>query len=299
MKKLQFLFFSSFILFSCSLLAQSSRFIYIQSENKQPFYAIVGGVNYSSSPNGYLTLSKLPMGNCNFVIGFAKNQYPEQKFVLNLQNDEGYSLKQANGKDWSLFNLQDFTTVMANQAVADNNVAKETEAAPVVTPPPAASAAVSEKVTVHIGVTKSFEKVGSTGIDQVYIDRSNTSTDTIAVFIPASNTNPVSSVSNNNVITNVKQCVVASDDDFRKARLQLASAVNETEMLQAAGNIFKEKCFLTEQLKNLGALFLSEENRCTFFIDAKQSVADKQNYLTLQSQLNSSGLIRKFKSNAQ
>lgn len=106
--KYKFLILCAVLCFSMlSGFAQQKHFIYIQADNKQPFYVILNGKNYSSSSIGYIILSKLSNGTYDLHIGFPKDQYPEQQFSVKVDNkDYGYALKNSNEKGWALYNLQ-------------------------------------------------------------------------------------------------------------------------------------------------------------------------------------------------
>jgi len=95
--------------------AQQSRFIYIQADNKQPFYVKIekDGRQLSSSSTGYMIIPKLEEGSYNLAIGFPKNEWPEQHTTLAIgKKDAGYSLRYFNDKGWGLFNLQSMELTM-------------------------------------------------------------------------------------------------------------------------------------------------------------------------------------------
>jgi len=100
------------VLFSIPLTfyGQSKNFIYIQSEKKLAFYVILNHKNNSSTPEGYIILPQIPQGKHIITIGFARNLYPEQQFLLDIAEDKGYSLKRS-GDNWQLFDLNNFTTI--------------------------------------------------------------------------------------------------------------------------------------------------------------------------------------------
>lgn len=107
------------------LQAQEKHFIYIQNENKQPFYVLLNKEVFSSTPGGFLIIPQLIAGKYDLATGFAKNQYPEQKFMVDLNKDAGFSLKQYGDKGWGLFDLQSFNTIMADikdTAAVNNSV---------------------------------------------------------------------------------------------------------------------------------------------------------------------------------
>ena len=120
MKHLRVTIFFICLFISFSIQAQQNHFIYIQTENKQPFYVKLDKKIYSSSASGYLIIPKLKEGIYNLIVGFPKNEWPEQKIKSTLgDKDLGYLLKNFGDKGWGFFNLQSLNIVMA-----DNNEKK-------------------------------------------------------------------------------------------------------------------------------------------------------------------------------
>jgi hypothetical protein len=106
------LFFFTSIFFKTQ--AQQKHFIYIESENQQPFAVVMNGKVYSSSDYGYVIVPKLSDGNYSFTVSFPLNKYPDQNFkcVIN-KKDLGYKLSNtAHG--WVLQNTQTQKEVAAN-----------------------------------------------------------------------------------------------------------------------------------------------------------------------------------------
>ncbi|MFI5205956.1 MAG: hypothetical protein ACHQVK_03365, partial [Candidatus Paceibacterales bacterium] len=85
---------SFLIVFLCSFLgakAQQPHFIYIQTENQQPFYVKMDKAVYSSTVAGYVIIAKLLDSTYNFSVGFLKNEWPQQNFTCTInKKDEGY-----------------------------------------------------------------------------------------------------------------------------------------------------------------------------------------------------------------
>ncbi len=110
------------------LYAQDQHFIYLQTENNQPFYVRMNGKVFSSTSGGYVILSKLTNGNYQLFTGFPKNEYPEQEFQVTIDgNDEGFLLKKLeNG--WSLFNIE---TLALTEGVNTKPVQQEKKTATV------------------------------------------------------------------------------------------------------------------------------------------------------------------------
>ena len=96
--------------------------------------------------------------------------------------------------------------------------------------------------------------------------------------------------------TAVKKCqVVAGNDDFLKLRKKMAGRTNDDGMLDEARKYFREKCFTTEQIKNLSSMFLSNAGKYNFFNSALNYVSDKENFSSLQSELKDEYYVNRFK----
>ena len=88
--------------------AQKQYFVYLQSENGQPFYARYNEKTFSSTGAGYLILSKLPDSTINLKIGFANERAPEQSYSIHLnRRDRGFVIRNFGEKGWGLSDLQD------------------------------------------------------------------------------------------------------------------------------------------------------------------------------------------------
>jgi hypothetical protein len=128
MKHIQYCLFFISLFFSISLKAQQNHFIYIQTDNKQPFYVKVDKSIYSSSFSGHLIIAKLKSGNYALVVGFPKNEWPEQTLHCTVEDkDLGYLLKNFGGKGWGLYNLQSLAVSMADGQEKKSDVAVTTK----------------------------------------------------------------------------------------------------------------------------------------------------------------------------
>ena len=93
--------------------AQQSHFMYIQSDNKAPFYVVLDKKTYNSNGTGYLIVSKIAAGEHTFTLGFPDNKYPTQAFSATINDaDAGYALKNYGEKGWGLYNLQSMAVIM-------------------------------------------------------------------------------------------------------------------------------------------------------------------------------------------
>ncbi len=94
-----------------------------------------------------------------------------------------------------------------------------------------------------------------------------------------------------------KNCIsVADETDFFNLRKNMAAAMGDSNMLVAAGDYFKAKCFSTMQVRNLSLLFLNDEARYKFFELSFPYVTDPEKFSDLQNELKEEYYISRFKS---
>ena len=76
----------------------------------------------------------------------------------------------------------------------------------------------------------------------------------------------------------------------------MASQKTDDAMLEEAKKDFKGMCFTTDQVKNLGALFLNEPGKFQFYEAAFPYSSDPGSFLALQVELKDPYFIHRFKS---
>lgn len=104
----------------------------------------------------------------------------------------------------------------------------------------------------------------------------------------------VNQVTNNSL--EKSQCkATASTNDFFKLRKNMASENKDEDMVAEAKKFFKSKCFTTEQIKNLSALFLTSAGKYEFFDAAYLHVSDQANFSSLQSEIKDDYYLKRFK----
>lgn len=441
MKYFRRLVLSVFLLLSCFLIrAQQNHFVYLQTENRQPFYVKMGKVIYNSTVSGYLIISKLKEGNHDFLIGFVNPGKGEHEFRCTVaRQDVGYILKQFGEKGWGLFNLQTLQVTMAdvkenNIAVVPGNTTVKTDefsqmlstvvndpairyeqkelpaekikpgtevsksekestlankkadtilAKPTDIKPAEEITAPAENVKRKPGIVKSSSINNKDGLNLIYLDSSDVQkVDTITMLIPledqdkivpvkqaeiiaqpqekeeksAAPTNkgdksamlevdvpreqtavpavtttkeevlknnpeqdkkflnidlPVnatekkdsvqelgksqnSSVTGLIVSSNTSCNAYGNESDFLKLRKKMAAAGSEDHMLGVAKKAFKSKCFSTEQVRNLGVLFLEDAGRYNFYDLAYPHVYDLNNFSQLREQMKDEYYKKRF-----
>lgn len=87
----------------------------------------------------------------------------------------------------------------------------------------------------------------------------------------------------------------ATANDFFKIRRDMAAKQTDEAMVEEAKKYFKNKCYSTEQIKNLSALFLTSAGKYLFFDAAFMHVSDQENFATLQTQIKDDYYLRRFK----
>ena len=115
--------FLLFIAFSLGASAQKYSFVYLESETRDPFYVLLNGkMNFSSSLSGILTIPQLSNGTYDAEVGFVKNKYPEQHFIITIENqDLGFILKKIKDGTFGLMNLRTFDVISAIDTRGDSS----------------------------------------------------------------------------------------------------------------------------------------------------------------------------------
>jgi hypothetical protein len=94
------------LLVNFNLAAQKNYFLYVQTENKQPFSLRMEGKIYSSDELGYLIVPKLLAGDYTLIVDFPKKKTSSLYYDMTLNHqDMGFVLKNDVDKGWVLQNL--------------------------------------------------------------------------------------------------------------------------------------------------------------------------------------------------
>lgn len=106
---------------------------------------------------------------------------------------------------------------------------------------------------------------------------------------------PLTVEKSTNVPVKAKCKSEASDKDFFKLRKDMAAENTDEAMVTEAKKFFRNKCFSTEQIKNLSALFLTSAGKYLFFDAAYLHVSDQQNFPSLESEIKDDYYLKRFK----
>lgn len=191
----RFLFIITGMIFISTVYGQNTRYLFIQTENNQPFYLRLMGATLSSNATGYLLVPKLTDGDYDLYVGFAQTEQ-EQQFTVKLAGkDLGFSLKQELDNTWSLFNLVDFSLVRGQLAM---NKPREEKKNPLIIEQPlllkdqepdnADKKEVKKApnaVKKYPEIKKIYERISEDGIDMVFVVSGSAKNDTVILYVPA------------------------------------------------------------------------------------------------------------------
>ncbi|MEI6948849.1 hypothetical protein V9K67_16805 [Paraflavisolibacter sp. H34] len=177
-----------------------------------------------------------------------------------------------------------------------------------------------QEVFVKSVVTRRSESSQSGGFGLVFLDTYKGSTDTIRLFIPnqkeafrpaktaaqevkapESQVAPVAKTEEPATAAALAShppagCPTqASEKEFFRLRRNMASKEGEEQMIVEAKKAFKSRCFTTEQVKNLSALFLTPAGKYNFFDAAYLHVADREKFSSLEGEISDQYFANRFK----
>jgi hypothetical protein len=109
------------------LVAQQQYFVFIQESKGQPFYVRIKEDSHSSSAIGHIILPQLKDSVYSFFIGFPKDRYGEQLFMIAInRKDHGYELRNLGGGRYKLYDLltQQLIEPISTEAISDQTIKK-------------------------------------------------------------------------------------------------------------------------------------------------------------------------------
>ncbi len=305
------------IIYSQIAFSQQNRFIYIQTENKQPFYVKLDKKVFSSASSGYVIIPKLIDGAYNLSIGFPKNEWPAQTIQCTVnKKDIGYLLKNFGNKGWGLFNLQTMDVIMADNTdqnvpnvvikdtqtdafsnmlsdVVNDPSIKETvtvtkstkpavvkEDAVIVVPQPPA---VKSQTVVNI--KRTLYNSNADGTEMIYVDASGDKIDTIRVFIPIDKTNLIKETVKTEDQAVVSQKEIVKEEKFLDIQLQNPNTKNDTasNQLEVTGQTKLITPEVVEEIKRVEPKPTSTQNNITN--SNCKAIATDEDFLKLRKKM--------------
>jgi hypothetical protein len=103
-----FSFFLAFCLLVNTLMAQDSGYLYIESENSQPFYIRTQDSLYMSAPEGYLILAPLKQIKGDLILGFPGQAAAAFVFSIGSSSwEKGFVLRDMKQEGWRLYDYKE------------------------------------------------------------------------------------------------------------------------------------------------------------------------------------------------
>lgn len=204
------------------------NYVYIQHEDKTPFFVVLQGKKYRSNATGYLLISKIANTNNELLLGFGNDPNPSYAFNYHPQGkDGGLTLKKNAAGDYGLYNIKpnkpkttttdafgqmlasvvDDSTLTVNDATAATTPTAATKASTLatntstITPRDTATVAITDDTTTTItrSIVKAKEIEDSIGTTVTFLESYGDVTDTITIRIEKAT--DISEALNNQVVS--------------------------------------------------------------------------------------------------
>ena len=95
------------------LKAQDHHFVFIQTQNEQPFYVKYNKDIFSSTEIGYVIIPRITTDSIEITIGFPKRYGSGIKYQLEVSGkDRGFVMKQLDSTLWALYDLENMKMVI-------------------------------------------------------------------------------------------------------------------------------------------------------------------------------------------
>jgi hypothetical protein len=99
-----------------SARAQQDHFVYLQTDDGKPFYVRMDSKIISSSSEGYVILHNITNGAHQINVGFPKNEFPEERFTVSVDNgNQGFLIKHFDENGLQLFNLETLALISGDK----------------------------------------------------------------------------------------------------------------------------------------------------------------------------------------
>ena len=95
-------------------------FVFIGSDNRQPFYVRLDSQFYTSTPGGHLLLAPLEDSDYTMTVGFPDQVYPEERYAFSIhRKDQEFQLKKQDDGSWRLYDVQTKNWMTAQQKAVE------------------------------------------------------------------------------------------------------------------------------------------------------------------------------------
>jgi hypothetical protein len=164
-------------LIGMNVINAQSNFLYIQTENNQPYAVELKENNYPSNAKGYLMIPQLQNGDYSIKISFGGTQEAIYTYSISIiDKPKGYSLKLSSEKEWILLDMVTLETI---RGLSSNFGLQKTS--------PVASKASNKQIQ------KIAERTTPKGIELSYMVKNGLKTDKVDILFPITVETPSSS----------------------------------------------------------------------------------------------------------
>jgi Domain of unknown function (DUF4476) len=291
------------LIFSLKSIAQQNRFIYLQTEGKQPFYVKLNKKILSSSSSGYLIIPKLTEGNYTLLVGFPKNEWIEQVLTVTIQkNDLGFLVKNFNEKGWGLVDMNTYQVVYNTNNVNQSQANKINEKSQIeiVTAQPNENLLVKQNNLDVVKentkpvqkndaslITKLFTSKSNNSFESVYVIKNINSIDTVRVFISSEDEKKQVNQS-----TPTQVSIIQTKEQTKTTPIQ-----PEQPVIKEVDKPIEQKKQIEEVKSNKNEIAPSPNKQTTYQSNCK-SLANEDDYKKLRKKMASADSDNEMLSNA-
>lgn len=294
-----------FILGNNTLLAQSDySYFYFEGDLETPFYVKVEGQMQPRYGQNHFIIPNLDEGYTHFEILFQKNEYPPQKFFLEVPKNgfRSFVLHKASDQKFMLLDIQQQIYIPANNT-KDQGAAGNIKTYVRPLPKEALkSGKESSRPSKHIARGSS----GSLSLfpeDSILKLSQNKNTDSVSYQSSTEGAFINDIVLNDNGKTSSKQAQIAntdcpnamSNEAFETFALKLLDKEGDENRLKYLKKQATSYCFSTEQVRIIAANLSMQSARYEAVKLLYQRTSDQKNYNRLESLFNTPFLKEKFK----
>lgn len=281
-------------------------YFYFEGDQQTPFYVKVEGQMQPRYGQNHFIIPDLGAGYTHFEILFQQNEYPAQKFLLDVPDGgfRGFALKKINDKQFALYDLQQKKYILAGNKKEDdaapefNNIPVEPTAVavkkkrvPKQTDQPGSLALFSGDTTLVLpdnSAAANGNKGKDTASQDVFLKgivlNDNTNSDQV-IIRDAGTLPPVANTDCPNAMSN---------EEFENFALKLLNKDEDDSRLKFLKKETNNHCFSTEQVRIIVKNLKGQSARYEAVKLLYRHTSDQEHYQELESLFNTPFLKEKF-----
>lgn len=284
-------------------------YFYFEGDQETPFYIKVEGQMQPRYGQNYFIIPNLGAGYTNFEILFQQNQYPPQKFLLDVPDGgfRGFTLHKINDKQFSLFDLQQRRYIIAGNKKEDDKAPvsgqyfydapqeEELSVVPEKTKKPRRSinegslSLMNDDTDIVLPEKKVKKpdsgKTADSFLDGIVLNQQEAEEEGVVAGRTAGGLPPVAN----------SDCPDAmSNEAFETFALRLLRKDDDDSRLKMLKKEMNNYCFSTEQVRIIASNLKGQSSRYEAVKQLYLHTSDQENYGKLESLFNTPFLKQKF-----